>query len=85
MISSEHPAGPEDDALDSLGLTFENHSYMLYDPATNKSWRSFTFINILPLEQLLRDGLNTAERLMIEWSVAETVSTQRRVRTSMLD
>ncbi|KAE9369944.1 hypothetical protein N431DRAFT_345678 [Stipitochalara longipes BDJ] len=73
MISSESPAGPEQDAAEALALTFENHCYMLNNPSTNKSWRSFTFINISQLELLMRDGLNTAERMMIEWSIANTV------------
>jgi len=73
MISSESPAGPEQDAEAALALTLENHGYMIYDPEINKSWRSFTFINISMLEFLMRDGYNTAERMMLEWSVANTV------------
>ena len=65
MISTESPEGPEHDAVEALALTLENHSYMTYDPETNKSWRSFSFINTSQLEPLMQDGFNTAERMMM--------------------
>jgi len=75
MVSSESPRGPEEEAVEALALTLENHSYMIYDPATNKRWRSITFINVFQLELLMRDGYNTADRMLLQWSVANTVNT----------
>jgi len=80
MIASEHPEGPEKDPEDSLGLTVTNYDYMMYgDLDPNASWRVFVFVNLSRLELLMRDDLNTAERMTIQWEVANTVSTAQRM------
>jgi hypothetical protein len=75
MIASESPEGPEKDPEDALGITVTNADYMQYDPEPIKSWRICVFINLSQLELLMRDDLNTAERMTIQWAVADTVST----------
>ena len=79
MIVSESPEGPENDPVDAFGITVTNADYMQYDPEPKKSWRIFVFINLSQLELLMRDDLNTAERMTIQWAVANTVSTILRV------
>lgn len=78
MIPTESPEGPEKDAEDShhsLGLMVTNHDYMAYGPNNiNKRRKVFIFINLSQLELLMRDGLNSAERMTIEWSIATTAS-----------
>ena len=77
MIPTESPEGPEKDTEDShhsLGLTVTNHDYMAYGPNDlNKRRKVFIFINLSQPKLLLRDGLNSAERMTIEWSIATTV------------
>jgi hypothetical protein len=79
MIVSESPEGPENDPVDAFGITVTNADYMQYDPESKKSWRIFVFINLSQLELLMRDDLNTAERMTIQWAVANTVSSILRV------
>jgi hypothetical protein len=74
MIVSESPEGPEKDPEDALGITVTNADYMQHDPESKKSWRICVFINLSQLELLMRDDLNTAERMTIQWAVADTVS-----------
>jgi hypothetical protein len=74
MIISESPKGLENDPEESLGCTVTNSGHMLFDEDTMKSWRIFVFINLDQSELLMRDGLNSAERMAIEWSVANIVS-----------
>ena len=75
MIVSESPEGPEKDPEDTLGITVTNTDYMLFPPDPEKKWRVCVFINLSQPEMLMRDGLNTAERMTIQWAVANTVST----------
>jgi hypothetical protein len=74
MVTSESPEGPEKVAEEAHAITVTNTDYMLFDPEPNKSWRVFVFIDLSQPEMLLRDGLNSAERMTIEWSIANTVS-----------
>jgi hypothetical protein len=74
MIVSESPEGPEKDPEDALGITVTNADYMQHDPESKKSWCICVFINLSQLELLMRDDLNTAERMTIQWAVADTVS-----------
>jgi hypothetical protein len=96
IIISESPEGPEKDPEEALGCTVTNTEYMVLENDTHKSWRVFVFINLDQPELLMRDGLSSAERLTIEWSVANTVSaldlpvpqrgallTGRRLRTKL--
>jgi len=73
MITPESPEGPEHEPEDALGFTISNREYMMYDPDPNKSWRICIFINLSQTEMLMRDGLNSAERMTIQWSIANTV------------
>jgi hypothetical protein len=73
MVTSESPEGPEKVPEESLGITVTNHDYMLFDPDPNKSWRAFVFIDLSQPEMLMRSGLNSAERMTIQWSIANTV------------
>jgi hypothetical protein len=67
MIPTESPEGPEKDTEDShhsLGLTVTNQDYMAYGPNDlNKRQKVFIFINLSQPELLMRDGLNSAERM----------------------
>jgi hypothetical protein len=78
MIPTESREGPEKDADDlhhSLGITVTNHDYMVYGPNDiNKRRKVFIFINLSQPELLMRDSLNSAEQMTIEWSIATTVS-----------
>ncbi|EKD17696.1 uncharacterized protein L3040_003578 [Drepanopeziza brunnea f. sp. 'multigermtubi'] len=75
MRHDEDPMDPgEDPPGKTLAYTGTNSEYMRYDPTPNKLPRLFTWLSLHEFELLLRDDLNSAERMSIEWSIANTIS-----------
>ncbi|CZS92786.1 uncharacterized protein RCO7_10200 [Rhynchosporium graminicola] len=73
MKFGEDPQGSEHDP-EASAMTSTNYDYMRYDPTPNKIPRVFTWLDYAGFEHLLRDDLNSAERMCIEWSVANTIA-----------
>jgi len=71
----EDPRGPKymNDGPGVFGTTFLNHEEMETNRRPQSAWRLFTFINYKRMEQLLQPGLTGAERMSIQWNVANTV------------
>lgn len=75
MRQDENPMDPNDDPPGAvLGITSSNDLYMQYDASPDKVPRLYTWLSIKEFEFLLRDDLNSAERMSIEWSIANTIT-----------
>lgn len=64
--------GPVKDA--AYGETLLNMEQMMYETETNPSWGIWIFLNYAEIEALMRDDINSVDRMSLEWLVATTVS-----------
>lgn len=54
--------------------TFLNVEQMEYDKDTNPSWGIWIYLNYATIEALMRDDMNSVDRMSLEWQTATTVS-----------
>ncbi|KAG4440734.1 hypothetical protein IFR05_003778 [Cadophora sp. M221] len=73
MKPGENPTDPSEDSNGAIGITITNDDYMRYDPRPGKLPRVFTWLEYSDFEHLLRNDLNSAERMCIEWAIAHEV------------
>jgi hypothetical protein len=73
----EHPLGPDQDAADvqeAYAVTFTNRAHILHDiHIIPRYWRVYTYLDLNIPEILFREDLNSAERMQIQWQIANTV------------
>ncbi|KAL5323693.1 hypothetical protein ACEPPN_008234 [Leptodophora sp. 'Broadleaf-Isolate-01'] len=74
MAPGENPTDPSEDATGAVAITITNDDYIRYDPTPEKLPRVFTWLEYSDFEHLLRSDLNSAERMCIEWSIANTIA-----------
>ncbi|KAH7370195.1 hypothetical protein BKA65DRAFT_445034 [Rhexocercosporidium sp. MPI-PUGE-AT-0058] len=73
MKPGENPTESED-ATGAVAITITNDDYIRYDPTPGKLPRVFTWLDYSDFEHLLRSDLNSAEKMCIEWSIANTIA-----------
>jgi hypothetical protein len=72
---NEDPRGPHfnQDLTRQYAETLLNNEQMKYEKDTNPTWGVWTYIGYSDVELLLRDDLNDADRLCLEWVTANVV------------
>lgn len=74
MNSVIEPPNDGDEQEFAHGLTFTNHWFWKSEKsAKNRKLRVFSYLDINILEHLFRPDLKSAERMQVEWHVANTV------------
>lgn len=74
MKQGENPADPSEASTGAVGITITNDEYMQFDTAQNKIPKVFTWVDYSDFEHLLRNDLNSAEKMCLEWAIANTVN-----------
>lgn len=77
MSADEDPRGPHIDFETGkpgcYGVTIPNDEQMAFDKESFPEWGIWTYLVYQYPEFLLRDGLNDADRMSMEWLIASTV------------
>ncbi|KAL2071981.1 hypothetical protein VTL71DRAFT_11324 [Oculimacula yallundae] len=76
MSPLEDPTDPAQGNT-AIGVTATNRDYMRFHPThpnLNKIPKVFTFLDLSELEHILRGDLNSAEKMCIEWGMANTIA-----------
>lgn len=78
MIRSESPIGVDGNGknapIDALAATVPNTYHMLNSTDPDKRHRVCVFLDTALPETLMRNDLNSAERMAIQWKIATLVS-----------
>lgn len=79
MKQGENPADPSEASTGAVGITITNDEYMQFDTAQNKIPKVFTWVDYSDFEHLLRNDLNSAEKMCLEWAIANTVNIPSKI------